>query len=199
VAQQADKIISKIMDEAKAQAGEIMEKAEKEAVDIMRKTSEESEQKTKEAVENARKEAVVRKQRMLAVAELEGRKRKLEAKQEMINKAFDKALELLTSKPDSEYEDMLADMIADSCIDGKGEIILSAADRKRVGKDFLSKVNNMLEKKSLEGSVKLSDETRDIRGGFILKKGDIEINNSFETIIRMQRDELEELVVAALF
>jgi V/A-type H+-transporting ATPase subunit E len=195
----ADKIINKIMDEAKVQAGGILQKAEKEAADIMQKTSEESTQKMKEAVEAAKKEAVVRKQRMLAVAELEGRKRKLEAKQEMINKSFDRALELLASKPDSEYEDLLADMVASSCNDGEGEIILSAADRKRVGKDFLSKVIAELEKKGFKSKARLSDETRDISGGFILKKGDIEINNSFETIIRMQRDELEELVVAALF
>ena len=37
--------------------------------------------------------------------------------------------------------------------------------------------------------MKISEETRNISGGFILKSGDIEVNNSFESIIRMYRDD----------
>ncbi len=194
-----DRIINKIMEEARQNAQKNLEKAEIEASEIMKRTHDESRQKIEEAIKKAENEARVRKERMISVAELEGRKRKLQAKQDMINKVFDIALEFLISKSDNEYEDMLVNMIVQSCSDGDAEIVLSKKDIKRVGKNFAENINKKLINIGIKGNVKLSDETRDIKGGFILKKGAIEINNSFEAIIRMKRDKLEEIVVAVLF
>jgi V/A-type H+-transporting ATPase subunit E len=45
----------------------------------------------------------------------------------------------------------------------------------------------------------LSQETRDIQGGFIMVDGDVEINCAFETLVRLQREKLERKVADALF
>jgi V/A-type H+/Na+-transporting ATPase subunit E len=194
-----DRIINKIMEEARQNARKNLDEADKEAFEIMERTRDESRQNMEEMVKKAENEADIRKERMISVAGLEGRKKKLQVKQDMISKVFDTALEFLISKSDNEYEDMLVNMIAETCKDGDAEIILSKKDKGRVGQDFVEKINKKLVKNGIKGNIKLSGETRDIKGGFIIKKGDIEINNSFEAIIRMQRDKLEEIVVAVLF
>ena len=45
----------------------------------------------------------------------------------------------------------------------------------------------------------LSEETRPIRGGFVMVDGDVEINCAFETLIQLQREKLEREVARVLF
>ena len=49
------------------------------------------------------------------------------------------------------------------------------------------------------GMLTLSEETRNIRGGFIMLDGDVEVNCAFETLVRLQRERLEKEVAQALF
>jgi V/A-type H+-transporting ATPase subunit E len=45
----------------------------------------------------------------------------------------------------------------------------------------------------------LSEETRPIRGGFILSDGDVEVNCAFDVLVRMERERLEKDVADLLF
>ena len=49
------------------------------------------------------------------------------------------------------------------------------------------------------GLLTLSEETRPIKGGFIMVDGDIEVNCAFETLVRLQREKLEKEVAGVLF
>ena len=49
------------------------------------------------------------------------------------------------------------------------------------------------------GLLTLSEETRNIRGGFILVDGDVEVNCAFETLVRLQREKLERRAAEILF
>ena len=49
------------------------------------------------------------------------------------------------------------------------------------------------------GLLTLSEETRPIRGGFILVDGPVEVNCSFETLLRIQREKLEKPAAEILF
>ena len=49
------------------------------------------------------------------------------------------------------------------------------------------------------GLLTLAQETRKIRGGFIMLDGDVEINCAFETLVRLQRETLEKQVAQVLF
>jgi len=53
--------------------------------------------------------------------------------------------------------------------------------------------------KGIKANIKISDEDMDISGGFILKFGDMEINNTFDALVRSQRDQYEPQVVQILF
>jgi len=133
------------------------------------------------------------------VAELEARKQKLKAKQEVVDEAFELALQKLNNLPDLEYQNILVEMISNSIETGKEEVLLSLRDKQRLDPGFINQLNKKLSQKGVTGNLKISDEDRNISGGFILKTGDIEINNSFEAIIRMNRDDIEAEVIKALF
>jgi len=195
----AEKLTEKILEEARQQAQKDVDQAKREAADMLKGARKEAEQRHKSILDKAQREAAERKRRLIAYAELDARKQRLKTKQDMLEDAFRKAIESLNSMPVEKYRDMLVDMVARAVRKGDEEIILSERDRKRLGDDFAGLVNERLKNNSLKARIVLSDETRDISGGFILRSGNVEMNNSFETIIRMVRDELEADVAKALF
>lgn len=195
----AEKLRERILEEARQQAQANVERAEKEAARIIQNAREDAADKNRKIMDRAGKEADERRKRLVSAAELEGRKQKLQAKQELIEEAFNKAIERLNSLPLEQYEEILANMVVNSVKTGDEEVILSGNDKSRLGIGFIENINRRLEAKGIKGSVRLSGEFRDIKSGFILKRGNVEVNNTFESIIRMQRDELEAEVVKVLF
>lgn len=195
----AEKIIGKILEDARLQAEANLNRAKEEAANIIKSASDDAEAKKKQIIEKAELEAVEVKKRLIAVAELEARKQKLQAKQEVVDEAFDLALQKLNNLPDIEYQSILVEMISNSIQTGKEEVLLSESDKKRLSPGFIEELNKKLTDKGVAANLKISDEHRNINGGFILKSGDIEINNSFEAIIRMNRDDIETEVIKALF
>ena len=49
------------------------------------------------------------------------------------------------------------------------------------------------------GMLTLSEETRPMKGGFVLVDDDVEVNCAFETLVRLQREKLERDVARVLF
>ena len=52
---------------------------------------------------------------------------------------------------------------------------------------------------SLLRFLRQTPETRDIRGGFILSKGEVEVNCTFETLVRLRKGEMSGEVAKLLF
>ena len=50
-----------------------------------------------------------------------------------------------------------------------------------------------------ENEFTLSVQTADISGGFIVKNGDIEYNYSFESIITVEKEEIQQIAAKILF
>jgi V/A-type H+-transporting ATPase subunit E len=195
----AEKLIQKILDEARSQAKQHVEQAEQEAGSIIRTAQEEAEAKRIQLLEKASKEAEEIIKRASAVAGLEARKQKLGIKRDVIATAFEKALDELVAMPEAQYVSVMAEMIAASVKSGNAEVMLSEGDRQKYKSLIENGVNNRLKDMGTNIFVIVSDETRNIKGGFILKAGDVEINNSFETLIRTRREELEPEIVEILF
>lgn len=197
--QGTEKIEAKILEDSQKLIKTNIDDANREAADIIKAAQEQAKQKSLELNNKAKQDAVVKKQRMISVAKLEGRKLRLQAKQEVIEEVFNKAIEQLNNLPTDKYQSILSDMIVNSITDGNEEIILSANDKENLDASFVETINNKLKTKDITGNVKISDITRATNGGFILKLGDIEVNNSFYAIMRMQREELESAVIKVLF
>ena len=194
----AEKLKEKILSDARVTADKNISQARREAEAIVHKAREEAQSVHSSYVAKAERDAIAREKRMVSVAELEGRKEKLAEKQRLIDELFEKAIRLLCDKPDSEYEEMLVGMLAASA-SGDEEVIVSDKDMARLSSSFIGNVNKALVQKGKPGMLTLSKETRPIFGGYILRTGRIEVNNSFESIVKTKRDNLETLAVKMLF
>ena len=130
IAQDAQAEISKVEAEAKAQADAITAKYTAQA---------DAERQSLQAAAKAKAEE--RMERLDSVAQMEAKKMLLAAKQEMLNRAFNLALEKLTHLPEEEYVELLAKLAAHSAITGQEQMILSPADRTLYGVKAATRAN----------------------------------------------------------
>ena len=113
----------------------------------------------------------------------------------MRERAFAAAFKQLSELPDGEYVGLLAGLAAKASSTGREEVILSQKDRARYGKQVVTQANERLG----DGHLTLSVQTRPIRGGLILSDGDVEVNCTFETLVRLLRGEMDRTVVEVHF
>lgn len=193
-----EKITDKITQQAQQNADEMLQAAKEEAVAIVQKTKEQVAYKSEKALLIAQENAKELFKRKVSVAELESRKMRLAAKQEMIEKTFSAAMELLCSMPQERYVEFLSTLISQSAKGGE-QVILNKKDKEEIGAKLMVHIGLQNLKALKLNMVTLSPQTADIPGGFILKDKDVEYNNSFTALINSCREELIPEVVNALF
>ena len=190
-----ERITQRMEDDAQREIDEILSAAQAQAAEITQSCQAQAEREAREIVDRGRRNADERVERLASVAQLEARKMELAAKQEMIAKAFDLAMEQLLDLPESEYVALLASLAAKASVTGKETVILSQKDRTRYGKQVVTQANEKLGGAHLT----LSEQSRPIKGGLILADGDVEVNCTFETLVRLQKGALEQQVAQVLF
>jgi len=190
-----DRITDQITSDAQNEAQAILAQAKAEEQQVLTNYRTWGEKSAAQMLETAQKRAIERESRMRSVAELEGRKKLLNVKQELIEQAFDKALAALLALPEAEYEKLLCNLVAKASETGKEELIFSQKDHDKYGTKVVASVNEELDGTELT----LSQETREILGGVILKNGQIEINCALETQVRMLKDQLALEIAQVLF
>lgn len=176
-----EKITGRIRSDAQAEADAILAAARKEAGETEASFRRQAEGERALLLAKAEKAAAEREERLVSAAQMEGRKSILAARQEMVEKAFDTALERLCSMPEEQYVQVLVGLVQKASSTGSEEVLFSPADRKRVGKAVVEGAN------ATGKHLTLSGETRPIRGGFILRDGSVEVNCAFETLIRLEK------------
>lgn len=178
------KIIDKIINDANAEVAEIMQKANANAEKRLNEARDIASGKLDKAMDQAKIEADQAKFKEISNAEMISRKRILSTKQNLIEEVLLKTKQNLLSKKDDI------------------EIILTMIKKANVNKSM--EVILPFNSKSLQVGIenagyKVSSENRDFSGGFILKSGDIEYNYSFESILSVEKEELEQLAAKILF
>lgn len=194
-----DRIKERIIEEAEIKKQEILNKAQKEAEEILSDSRQKAVEIKQQVLEKAKKAAEEEKRKIISMAELEERKRFLEAKQQIIDEVFDEAKKRLENMNPQAYRKLLKKMILKSSINGDEQLIIADKDKAVINADFLQEVNSELVKLGKKGSLKLSSETQTMMGGFILQSKDLEINSTFDSLIKVQREELESQIAKILF
>ena len=176
----AEREAEKTVAAANAQAAQIKKRAEEKSAQIIEKANADAELEYKKSISMAK-----------SSAEVDIKRAVLRKKQELISKIIDDGRKKLLESSDSEYfgfmEKLLRNNVADSC----GEIILSQKDKSRITDTFKKTVEEM--------GLKISDNTRDIDGGFILVCGDIEENCSVSALFEQKYDRLSDEVNSFMF
>lgn len=190
-----EKIIAHIQADAKAQVDAILAQAEQQCAGIRGDFDKKAAEIYAERVRAGVKETQDRVDGTQRIARMEGRKNMLAAKQELVSRSFQKALEQIVSLPEDRYVDFLAKLAAQAAVTGDEEIILNPRDRERIGEKLVKAVNERLPK----GAMKLSGDTRDIAGGLILRRGSVEANCSAELLVELSQSDLSAKVAEILF
>ena len=191
-----ENIVQRIIADGQAEADAILADAKLQADAILAEWEEKAQKETSDLLSRGEQSAAERAARLESVAELEGRKLILKAKQETISLAFDEALKKLLALPQDKKVEILSALCAKAAVTGAEEVIFSPADRDTVGKAVVEKANSLLAGK---GKLTLSAETRPIQGGAILRDRGVEVNCGFDTLVRLARPDLERQVAGILF
>lgn len=223
-----DKIIDRISGDAQGEIDAVLAEARTQAAEITAKYEAQAKAEAEEVLSRGQKAALERGERLASVTQLECRKANLAVKQTVIEEAFELALKKLRELPEDQYVELLADLAVEASSTGREKLIFSQADRARVGKAVVIAANERLARASapklpdevtdsragalldkvvtgasaiLNGTamLTLSEETRPINGGFILSDGAVEVNCSFEALVRMKKSEITGEVSAVLF
>lgn len=194
-----EQLIARIMNDATESAEEIMSSAELERSRILKEAEVKAEERYLSVFEAERRAAEGEKERLVAAEALGARKELLREKRAIIKEAFDRAMDRLTNLPDDEYVELLERMMVEAAGDGGGEVIMSPGDRERFGTEVVERANRELAAAGKKGPLTLSDETRDISYGFVLRRGGFEVNSEIEALMRSRREDLERKLVEILF
>ena len=188
-----EKIIAHIEADAKAQADAILAEAEAKCADIKAKYEEEASRLYSDRICDGVKACQDQEDGALRISRMEARKSVLAVKQEMVEKSFDLALDKIVALSADRYVAFLAGLAKNAAVTGEEEVILNERDRAAVGEKLIQAIN-------LGGAhMKLSDETRDIAGGLILRRGSIEANCSAELLVELSQSDLSAKVAEILF
>ena len=192
-------LTSKILKDAEERKEKILAEANEKKANILSKKKKEAEKLEAEMIEKATREAETRKERVISGAELSARNKKLEAKQAIITDVFNLSIESLCNLKEDDYKSFIKNTILSLNIDGDEKLILNDKVKNIVDNSFLAEINEALVKNNKLGKLTVSNETANYKGGFILEKNGIEINNTFEALVTSLREELEFEVAKELF
>ena len=173
-----ENITRRIDQDAQAEIDAVLDKARSDAAEVTAQYQAQADAQRRELTAKNEKAAAEREERLVSAARMEARKVALAARQEMVDKAYD-----------------LAQLLAQAAPDGQGEVILNPQVSGSMGPAIVERANALIG----GGKLTLSKTTREIRGGFILKCGNVEVNGTFETLVRLQRTQNAGAVAKQLF
>ncbi|WP_421077737.1 V-type proton ATPase subunit E [Methanothermococcus sp. Ax23] len=201
----ADKITSKILDDAKKTADEIKSEAQREANSILEKAKSEAEIKKQNILKKGEKEAEMIKNRIIAEARLGAKKKMLEERENLINMAIEKLEEDLIKLPQKDnYKDVLLKLIIEGVISvGGGELILelNEKDLKLIDDSTLWAIEKEMEDRLKKSTILKKGTPANIIGGCIVKTADsLKVcDNSLESVFERNLESIRAKVAELLF
>ena len=177
--------IKQLEEETAIQIKEINALEDKKAQEIIDKLSAEADKKEEAIRRNAK-----------SGAEMANRQELLATRQQMLNVAFEKALEAMKQMDSSKKSAFVKAMVLSSA-KGDEKIVASSSDSVYTD-SLLSELNSALRAEGKQGELTY-DLTSERIDGLILKKDGMEINLTYEEVIRQIKGEIDSEVSKILF
>ena len=194
-----ERISQRLISDAEAEIAALNAETEAQCQAIQAEYQEKAKQAYEQRMQDGKRACQQRTERYASAAELEARKSILAFKQELVSKTFDAAAAQLTKLPREDYVAFLAKQAAAAASYGEEELIFNAEDAANVGKAVAKAANELLQARGVAGNLTVSEETRPIPGGVIVRMGDIEVNCAVNMLVEMRRGELAAQVAELLF
>ena len=196
---EANKIIERILADARQEAEAIRAQAQERAAGIISEGEREAQKTQEDILKKAEDDAAERHRRIVSMDALEGRKATLAAKETLLEEAFQRAHRGLEEMDTPSYQKVIRSLLLAAVQTGAEEVIIAPADKKRITAEFIRGINDEIRTQGRAGCLTLKIEDRPLQGGFILRSGGIDINNSFAALLKSVREELEPKAAAILF
>jgi len=188
-------IVARILSDAQSEADEIIKEAEAKAGETVSRHQAQAREMIEAFSGDIEDKAREIRERRISVGRLDMRKKKLSAKQDLIDDAFTEALKMVREMPDQEYRELITGLVLTSAAGVDEEIIFSEHDPHDLGEQFVKDLNAKLP----EGSLTLASPSSDFETGCILRRGGRETNCTMAAVLKSIRERIEPEVAARLF
>lgn len=186
-------IIKKILDDANAKAEQIAAESRTKAEEISDAARRECEAQLVAAREELEKQSDETLSRAQTVAELDAKRLLLDARLNIIDRVFARALEKLVDLDDKAMKELLLCMLAEAAEDGD-EVLLNARGRALLSEDD---IKAFAKKRKI--SLLLIPADGDFSGGLLLRQEGVDKNLTFEDELALLRDRKEAEIAKQIF
>jgi V/A-type H+-transporting ATPase subunit E len=193
----AENVVAKILADANSEAEKIKRQAQEKQSAEQAKLDEQLRQYQKQTDALAQKAAEDEKSHLLAAARMQIAKELLIEKRRILDEVFEQARRQLLNLPGDQYRRLIADLMVGAVETGNEEVVVDK-NEKRIDQELVNQVNQRLAGEN-KGNLRLSDQGQELGGGFILRRGKIRTNVSFEVLLSQARKELEIELAKELF
>jgi len=193
----AEHVVEKILSDANAEAENMKKQADEKEAAEQAKLTEQLDEYKKQTQTLAKKAAKDKKLHLLAAGRMDIAKEFLGEKRKILDEVFAQARQQLRNLPDEKYCKFMTKLMLEAVETGDEEVIVDN-EETRIDQKFIKQINRELGP-GYKGNLRLADEKQNLGGGFILKRGGIKNNVSFDVLLAQARKELEIELAKELF
>jgi V/A-type H+-transporting ATPase subunit E len=180
-----ERIRNYIIENAKKEAAQLIKTAEEQFRNETEAAKLSLEKKYQEILQTDEKHLREDMKRYLGQFKSDCKMELLEVKNKVIDGVLGYAINRIQSLSDDEYLALFGKWLAKAPDNLEGELFVSVADLKRIPSNFIDDLN-----RNRKAKVCLSKNAVDVKGGFILKTRNYEIDYSLDTVVENLRTAL---------
>jgi len=194
---EAKEVVEKILADAGTEAEKIASEAKEKENAEQAEFQQQLDEHNKQTKTLAKKASEDKKAHILAVARMDIAKEYLAQKRKILDEVFREAQQQLQNLSDEDYRKLCSKLMLEAAETGDEEIIVDN-NETRIDQEFIKQINRQLGP-GYKGNLRLADERQNLGGGFVLRRGKIKNNVSFEVLLAQARKELEIELAKELF
>lgn len=193
----AEQVVEKILSEARQEAQRILSEAQEQARQKRQALEESLKAYRAETDKLAEQAAEDKRARMLAAARMNLQKQILAAKRALLQEVFEKARQQINAMEDGPYLELMGRLLMQAVATGDEEVIVGK-NETRITPEFLKQINKKLGP-GYKGNLRPAPEKADLDGGFLLRRGKVQVNCSTGVLLEQIREETEIELADKLF
>lgn len=178
-----DNLVAEILQQAQKEASRMLTKAKAENLEFFEKENKKIQREVDTIEQKSKEEAISLKERILSNANLKSRDMILQAKEELVDKVLEKALERLKNIDKDSYLDFIENTLKNLNVSKNTEIILTKKMKEILGDEIFG--------------YKVSEDV--VESGCSIKDGKVVFNNEFSNLLEFNKEDLEKEILKKIF
>ena len=178
-----DNLVAEILQQAKKEANRILAKVKAENLEFTEKENKKIQREVDILEQKSEEEAISLKERILSNANLKSRDMILQAKEELVDRVLEKALERLKNIDKDSYLDFIENTLKNLNVSKNTEIILTKKMKDILGDEIFG--------------YKISEDV--VESGCSIKDGKVVFNNEFSNLLEFNKEDLEKEILKKIF